>query len=116
LMGYKVCLGVGSCLTTSTIMAIEDAVSPVTVDLQPKPIAHVINMSLGGSGGPDDDTAVAASNAALLGTIVVASAGNDGPVEGTVGSPAAGRHVIAVGANNDPASGANTADVVGGRT
>lgn len=116
LMGYKVCLGVGSCLTTSTIMAIEDAVSPVTVDLQPKPIAHVINLSLGGSGGPDDDSAVAASNAALLGTIVVASAGNEGPGEGTVGSPAAGRHVIAVGANNDPASGSNTADLVGGRT
>ena len=116
LMGYKVCLGVGSCLSTSTIMAIEDAVSPVTVDLQPKPVAHVINLSLGGPGGPDDDSAVAASNAALLGTIVVASAGNEGPGEGTVGSPAAGRHVIAVGANNDPASGSNTADLIGGRT
>jgi minor extracellular serine protease Vpr len=116
LMGYKVCLGVGSCLTTSTIMAIEDAVSPVTVDLQPKPVAHVINMSLGGPGGPDDDSAVAASNAALLGTVVVASAGNDGPGEGTVASPAAGRHVIAVGADNDPASGSNTADLIGGRT
>jgi minor extracellular serine protease Vpr len=116
LMGYKVCLGVGSCLSASTIMAIEDAVSPTTLDLQPKPVAHVINMSLGGPGGPDDDTAVAASNASLLGTIVVASAGNSGPGESTVGSPAAGRHVIAVGANNDPASGANTADLVGGRT
>jgi subtilisin family serine protease len=116
LMGYKVCLGVGSCLSTSTIMAIEDAVSPVTVDLQPKPIAHVINLSLGGPGGPDDDSAVAASNAALMGTIVVASAGNAGPTEGTVGSPAAGRHVIAVGANNDPATGSNTVDLIGGRT
>jgi subtilisin family serine protease len=116
LMGYKVCLAVGSCLTTSTIMAIEDAVSPVSLNFQPKPIAHVINLSLGGSGGPDDDTAIAASNAALLGTIVVASAGNSGPGQGTVGSPAAGRHVIAVGANNDPASGANTADLVGGQS
>jgi subtilisin family serine protease len=116
LMGYKVCLGVGSCLSTSTIMAIEDAVSPVTVDLQPKPVAHVINLSLGGPGGPDDDSAVAASNAALLGTIVVASAGNEGPNEGTVGSPAAGRHVIAVGANNDPAGGSNTVDLINGRT
>ena len=116
LMGYKVCLGVGSCLSTSTIMAIEDAVSPVSLNFQPKPIAHVINLSLGGSGGPDDDTAIAASNAALLGTIVVASAGNSGPSEGTVGSPAAGRHVIAVGANNDPASGSNTVDLIGGRS
>ncbi|HVQ38631.1 MAG TPA: S8 family serine peptidase, partial [Pyrinomonadaceae bacterium] len=116
LMGYKVCLGVGSCLSTSTIMAIEDAVSPVSLNFQPKPVAHVINLSLGGSGGPDDDTAVAASNAALLGTIVVASAGNSGPAQGTVGSPAAGRHVIAVGANNDPATGSNTVDLVGGQT
>lgn len=116
LMGYKVCLAVGSCLSTSTIMAIEDAVSPVTVDLQPKPIANVINLSLGGPGGPDDDSAVAASNAALLGTIVVASAGNSGPGEGTVGSPAVGRHVIGVGANNDPATGSNTVDLIGGRT
>jgi subtilisin family serine protease len=115
-MGYKVCLGVGSCPSVGTIMAIEDAVSPRTLTLQPKPVAHVINLSLGGSGGPDDATAVAASNAALLGTTVVASAGNSGPGENTVGSPAAGRHVIAVGANNDPASGSNTVDHIGGRT
>jgi minor extracellular serine protease Vpr len=116
LMGYKVCLAVGSCVSASTIMAIEDAVSPYTLNLQPKPVANVINLSLGGSGSPDDSTAVAASNAALLGTTVVASAGNDGPGQSTVGSPAAGRHVIAVGANNDPAAGSNTVDLVGGRT
>ncbi|HJU53167.1 MAG TPA: S8 family serine peptidase [Pyrinomonadaceae bacterium] len=117
LMGYKVCAAVGSCLTAATNLAIEDAVSPRTLSLQPKPVAHVINLSLGGSGGPDDSSAVAASNAALLGTTVVASAGNEGPGENTVGSPAAGRHVIAVGANNEPAGGSNTVDVVsGGRT
>lgn len=102
LMGYKVCTGTGSCVNASTILGIEDAVSPVTLSLQPKPVAHVINMSLGGSGGPDDATAVAASNAALLGTTVVASAGNEGPGESTIGSPAAGRHVIAVGATTHP--------------
>ena len=101
-MGYKVCTGTGSCVNASTILGIEDAVSPVTLSLQSKPVAHVINLSLGGSGGPDDATAVAASNAALLGTTVVASAGNSGPGEGTVGSPAAGRHVIAVGATTHP--------------
>lgn len=102
LMGYKVCTGSGSCVNASTILGIEDAVSPVTLTLQPKPVAHVINLSLGGSGGPDDASAVAASNAALLGTTVVASAGNSGPGERTVGSPAAGRHVIAVGATTHP--------------
>src|ERR1035437_3217296 len=118
LMGYKVCTGAGTCLSSSIIMALEDAVSPTSPNLQPKPIANVINMSLGGSGGPDDATSVASDNAALTGTIVVASAGNSGPGEGTVGSPAAGRHVIAVGANYDPAAGSNTADLLasGGRT
>ncbi|HEY0429788.1 MAG TPA: S8 family serine peptidase [Pyrinomonadaceae bacterium] len=108
LMGYKVCLGVGSCVSASTILGIEDAVSPTSLTMQPKPIAHVINMSLGGAGGPDSDTAVAADNAALLGTIVVASAGNDGPGEGTIGAPAAGRHVISVGATTDPAAANST--------
>jgi subtilisin family serine protease len=102
LMGYKVCTGTGSCVSASTILAIEDSVSPFSVTMQPKPVAHVINLSLGGAGGPDDATAVAASNAALLGTTVVASAGNEGPGEGTVGSPAAGRHVISVAATTHP--------------
>lgn len=102
LMGYKVCTGTGSCVDASTIMGIEDAVSPTTLTLQPKPIAHVINLSLGSQGSPDDATAVAASNAALLGTIVVASAGNDGPGESTIGSPSAGRHVISVAATTHP--------------
>lgn len=114
LMGYKVCADVGSCLTQSTIMAIEDAVSPVSTTMQPKPVAHVINMSLGGTGGPDDATSVASDNASLLGTIVVASAGNSGPGESTVGSPASGRHVIAVGANTDPGGGSNSIDVTTG--
>jgi subtilisin family serine protease len=108
LMGYKVCTGTGSCVSASTILGIEDAISPVSLTMQPKPIAHVINMSLGGAGGPDSDTAIAADNAALLGTIVVASAGNEGPGEGTVGAPAAGRHVIAVGATTHPGAANST--------
>ncbi|HEX8191083.1 MAG TPA: S8 family serine peptidase [Pyrinomonadaceae bacterium] len=102
LMGYKVCTGTGNCVSASTILGIEDAVSPFSVTMQPKPVAHVINLSLGGAGSPDDATAVAASNAALLGTTVVASAGNEGPGEGTIGSPAAGRHVISVAATTHP--------------
>ncbi|HLM56485.1 MAG TPA: S8 family serine peptidase, partial [Pyrinomonadaceae bacterium] len=117
LMGYKVCAASGDCVDASTILAVEDAVSPVSLTLQPKPVAHVINLSLGGAGGPDDATSAACDNAVLMGAVVVASAGNDGPGEGTVGSPAAGRRVIAVGANTDPGSGVNTADLLdGGRT
>ena len=117
LMSYKVCSdsrstvsqvkNIGGCDSSNIIMAIEDAVSPQTVDFQPKPIANVINMSLGGGGGPDEPTAVASDNATLLGCSVVAAAGNSGPNDGTLGSPAAGRRVIAAAANTDPGSAAN---------
>jgi minor extracellular serine protease Vpr len=96
---------VGGCLSSTIIMSIEDAVSPQTIDLQPKPIANVINMSLGGGGGPDEPTAVASDNATLMGCSVVAAAGNSGPDEATVGAPAAGRRVLSAAANTDPGSG-----------
>ncbi|HXG91079.1 MAG TPA: S8 family serine peptidase [Blastocatellia bacterium] len=124
LMSYKVCSDslstvgavggpVGGCLTSNIVMAIEDAVSPRTLDGLPKPVAHVINMSLGGGGGPDNPTSVASDNAVLLGCTVVAAAGNSGPGEGTLGAPAAGRRVIAVAADTDPGSNAGySADVL----
>jgi subtilisin family serine protease len=113
IMSYKVCSDIkssisslatpiGGCEYSDTIMGIEDSVSPFTITGQPKPIANVINMSLGGAGGPDSPTAVAASNAALLGTTVVAASGNSGPGDGTTGAPAAGTHVISVAANTHP--------------
>src|SRR5713226_722458 len=115
LMSYKVCSDIqstvsqvqpiGGCSTSNIVMSIEDAVSPQTVDLQPKPIANVINMSLGGGGGPDNPTAIASDNATLDGCVVVAAAGNSGPGEATVGSPAAGKRVLSPAANTDPGSG-----------
>jgi len=126
LMSYKVCSdslstvgsatgAVGGCLTSSIVMAIEDSVSPVTVTGYPKPIAHIISMSLGGGGGPFEPTAVASDNATLTGCSVVAAAGNDGADgEGTLGAPSAGRRVISVAASNDPGTGANTVDVTDG--
>ncbi|MDX1571233.1 MAG: S8 family serine peptidase, partial [Xanthomonadales bacterium] len=119
LMGYQVCNGTGSasgtagCLSTAIMLALEDSVSPRTLTGQPKPVAHVINLSLGGSGGPDDASSNAADNAALTGAIVVAAAGNDGPGASTLGSPAAGQHVIAVAASNDPGVFPNSIDVLG---
>ncbi|HEY6230717.1 MAG TPA: S8 family serine peptidase [Pyrinomonadaceae bacterium] len=118
LMSYKVCSDVqstvsslaapiGGCDTSNIIMAIEDSVSPRTVTGFAKPVAHVINMSLGGGGGPDEPTAVASDNATLTGCTVVAAAGNSGPAESTLGAPAAGSRVIAVAANTDPGSHLN---------
>lgn len=120
LMSYTVCsnirsipgsLGlpsIGGCEYADIAMALEDAVSPFTLTgLHTKPIAHVINLSLGGGGGPDNLTAIACSNAALTGATVVAASGNSGPGEGTTGSPAAGVHVISVGATTHPGASAS---------
>ncbi|HVA86180.1 MAG TPA: S8 family serine peptidase, partial [Candidatus Saccharimonadales bacterium] len=59
----------------------------------------VINMSLGSTyGTADSPDAVAASNAARAGVIVVASAGNEGTSPYVVGTPATGNGVISVAA------------------
>jgi minor extracellular serine protease Vpr len=61
----------------------------------------VVNMSLGSSFGTNDAaSAVASTNAAKAGMIVVASAGNSGPNQYITGSPAAGSGAISVAAND----------------
>ncbi|HKY43931.1 MAG TPA: S8 family serine peptidase [Pyrinomonadaceae bacterium] len=113
LMNYKICETVFTCVgTVNIVTALEDAVSPTDPAGNPKPVATVINMSFGGGGSPNDASAVAASNAALAGAVPVASAGNSGPDENTVGSPSAGRRVISVAATNDPGAVTNELDVL----
>src|SRR5437867_1984095 len=113
-MEYKVCGPANAC-TGDIELAIEDAASPYTIvgmsggnetnTFIPKPVADVINLSLGDTAGdPAGSTAVMANNAALAGTIVVAAAGNSGPGEGTIGSPGAATLVISPGASLDPGS------------
>ena len=119
IMSYTVCsnirsipgsLGlpsVGGCEAADITMALEDSVSPFTLTgLHTKPVAHVINLSLGGGGGPENVTAIACSNAALTGATVVAASGNSGPGEGTTGSPAAGVTSF-VGATTHPGAAAS---------
>jgi minor extracellular serine protease Vpr len=61
----------------------------------------VINMSLGSVfGSKDDPSAVASTNAARAGVIVVASAGNSGPNPYITGSPATAEGAISVAAND----------------
>lgn len=123
IMGYKVLSSVGTGVSASIIMGIEDAVQPFTINGYPKPVAHVINMSLGDtSNNPNGATAIASDNTTLAGTTVVASAGNSGrptPTnatgEGTIGSPGSGRRVLTVAASIDPGSAPNKLDEVGGR-
>ena len=82
--------------TTLTVDAIDWAVDH---DMQ------VINMSLGSVlGRADDPSAVASSNAAAAGVIVVASAGNEGSSPYIGGSPAAATGAISVAALDTIAS------------
>jgi subtilisin family serine protease len=120
LMGYKVCSGIGSasgtfgCLGSSIQLALEDAVSPVTLTGFAKPVADVINLSLGGPGDPDDFSSTGVDNAVLAGAIVVAAGGNDGPGQRTLDSPGMARRAIQVAAHNDPGVLPNSLEVLGG--
>ena len=61
----------------------------------------VVNLSLGSSfGRTTDPDAVAASNAAAAGLVVVAAAGNSGPAPYLSGAPAVGTGVLSVAAND----------------
>ena len=61
----------------------------------------VINMSLGSPfGSKDDPSAVASTNAAKAGVIVVTSAGNNGPSQYITGSPGTGAGSIATAASD----------------
>jgi subtilisin family serine protease len=112
LMAYKTLSAAGTGSPLSSIMALEDAVQPMTISGFPKPVPHVINLSLGSAdgGNPNSAASIACDNATLAGITVVASAGNNGlgtaaqqaAQDGAVGSPGAGRRVLTVGANNDP--------------
>lgn len=122
LMGYKVLSTVGAGTASSTILAVEDAVQPFSITGHPKPVAHVINLSLGNTlNDPNFPTSIACDNATLAGTTVVVAAGNSGrptPTnltgEGTIGSPGTGRRVLTVGATLDPGSAPNRLDEIGG--
>ena len=87
--------------TALTVSAIEWAVDPNNdSDLSDR--LDVINMSLGSNFGSLASTsAIAADNAARMGVIVVASAGNAGDTYTISGSPGAGATVIATAATSD---------------
>ncbi|WP_371544420.1 S8 family serine peptidase [Streptomyces sp. NBC_00554] len=95
LLAYKVLGADGSGDDSGIIAAIEAAVDPANPHR-----ADIINMSLGNSAGTASDPLSRAASAAVAGgTQVFASAGNSGPGDWTVGSPAAAPGVIAVGAS-----------------
>ena len=96
LYGLKVFGAGGS--TNLTSDAIEWALDP-NGDGDMSDHLDVINMSLGSSfGEPNDPSAIASSNAADLGIIVVASAGNSGDVPYVTGAPGVSPATISVAA------------------
>ena len=91
----------------------------VTVDAIEWSVANdmdVINMSLGSPfGSADDPSAVASTNAAKAGVIVVTSAGNSGPSQYITGSPGTGEGAISTAAT-DPAASFPGATITFGST
>jgi len=66
--------------------------------------ADILSMSLGGlqqDGTGRDPESMAVTNAVNAGYVVVIAAGNEGPGEGTIGSPAVAYGAIAVAASNN---------------
>jgi hypothetical protein len=90
LMAYKVLDELGSGGWSQVVAGIEQSV----IDN-----VHIINLSLGGPGNPDDPISIAIDNASAAGVVCVVSAGNDGWYH-TIGSPGVARSAITVGATD----------------
>lgn len=94
---YKVLDNYGSGYTSEILEAIDRATDP-DGNLDFTDHLDVINLSLGGTGHPDDPTSLAIDNAALIGVVPVVAAGNYGPGGQSVASPGTARRAITVGA------------------
>ncbi|WP_446676497.1 S8 family serine peptidase [Paenibacillus taichungensis] len=91
---YRVLGPGGSGETSGIIAAIEKAI---------KDEIDVINLSLGAAtNDPLDPSSIALNNAMLQGVVSMVAAGNDGPNEGTLGSPGASALAITIGASDVP--------------
>ncbi|MDW8148303.1 MAG: S8 family serine peptidase [Roseiflexaceae bacterium] len=97
LLAYKVLGQDGTGWASTVIAALEAAVNP-DGDPMTADGAHVINMSLGGGGNPDDPLSQAVDQAVQQGSVVVVAAGNEGGYA-TIGSPGSARRAITVAAS-----------------
>lgn len=100
LLAYKVLNDMGTSPASRIIAGLERAANP-DGDPATDDAPDVINMSLGGPGGPDDPLSQAVNRLVAQGVVVVVSAGNDGSDGyGSVGSPGAAQDAITVGASD----------------
>jgi len=95
-MAFKALHANGSGSESDVIAAIERAADP-NGDGDTSDHVDVVNLSLGGSGGPDDPGSRAVDNATKLGIVFCIAAGNSGKYH-SVSSPGAARQAITVGA------------------
>ncbi len=105
LIAVKVCSAVTtSCSGEAILQGLDFALDP-NGDGSIDDAADIINLSLGSAyGQKEDSTAVAAANAARLGVVVVASAGNSGDKPYDVGSPSMAPEVISVAQTEVPSA------------
>ena len=96
LIAFKVLHSNGSGSESDVIAAIERAADPNN-DGDTSDHVDVVNLSLGGPGGPDDPASRAVDNGSKLGIVFCIAAGNAGRNH-TVLSPGAARTAITVGA------------------
>ncbi len=96
LMAYKVLNASGSGSQSNVIAAIERSVDP-NGDGDLSDHVDVANLSLGGSGGPDDPGSRAINNATLAGVVFCIAAGNSGKYH-NISSPGTANSAITVGA------------------
>ena len=91
LLAYKVLDSSGSGSWSGIIAGLERAVADG---------ARIANLSLGGTGYPDDPVSKAVDNADAAGMLCVVAAGNSGPAYQTVESPGVARSALTVGATD----------------
>jgi len=100
----KVCDASGACLGSAILSGIEWAVNNS---------AKIISMSLGGDEDGCSDSLVQAVDAATeRGVLVVVSAGNTGPTNNTIASPACAKRALAVGSVKDGSYDATPTDSI----
>jgi hypothetical protein len=95
LMAFKVLDQYGSGSESTVLAGIERTADP-NDDGNPDDMVDVVNMSLGGSGSPDDALSTAVDNAVKLGITFCIAAGNSYN-NFTIGSPGTARRAITVG-------------------
>ncbi len=96
---YKVLDKNGRGTTDNILAGIERTIDP-NQDGNLSEHLDVANMSLGGSGDPDDLMSQAVDNAVKAGVVFVVAAGNAGPSASTVLSPGTARNAITVAATD----------------